>query len=214
MNRILKDIDDVLTNYPGLSRVKESEYVVVSGIFTAHSDDGSIAIADYDIKITLKDNYPYSFPFVAEIGNKILPKNETRHINPDGTLCLGNPVDEARVCRSGITLVWFLENIVNPHLCREYVRDKTGSYITGERSHGVEGLWESYYEIFTTTDKKYILEELEAILSDRKIKRNDLCYCNGAKKYKNCHLKIEDKVLDVGRDRLQDFFNQLKGSIR
>ncbi len=213
MNRIEKDIQHVLTRYPTLRRVP-GKYVVIEGVFTAHSDDDTIAIEDYQVRITITSNYPYSFPIVEETGNKILPRNSSRHINIDGTLCLGNPVDEARVCRNGITLIWFLKNILNPHLCREYVRDKTGNYPTGERSHGIEGIWESYYDIFGTKDKLRILQEMESIISHGSIGRNDLCYCGGGRKYKVCHAKLESKVLDVGLARFKEFYKRLKDSLQ
>lgn len=212
MISIAKDIENVLNRYPTLSRV-QGKYVALEGIFTAHSEDGRIPIDDYQVRITITSNHPYSFPIVEETGNKILPRNSTRHINIDGTLCLGNPVDEARVCRNGITLTWFLENILNPHLCREYVRDKTGNYPTGERSHGIEGIWESYYDIFDTKDKSHILQEMEMIISHQNIGRNDLCYCGGGRKYKVCHAKVESKVLDVGLARFKEFYKKLKDSL-
>jgi len=208
---IARDIENVLTRYPTLKRMP-GKYIVLEGVFTAHSEDGTIAIDDYDVRITIMSDYPYSFPKVEETGNKILPKNATRHINSDGTLCLGNPVDEARVCRNGITLAWFLENVLNPHLCREYVRDKKGSYITGERSHGMEGIWESYFDVFDTKDKEHILREIGMILSSPDIGRNDPCYCHSGRKYKICHGKIEPKVLDIGRNKLEAIYHQLKRS--
>jgi SEC-C motif len=213
MDRIAKEIETVLRKYPTFRRAP-GKYVALEGTFTAHSDDGTIAIDDYEVRITILSSYPYSFPKVEEVSNKIQPRDATRHINVDGTLCLANPVDEARVCRNGITLTWFLENILNPHFCREYVRERDGYYITGERSHRTEGIWESYYEIFGTRDKAYILDELALILSSKHTGRNDPCYCGSGKKYKICHAKVEPKVFDVGRDKLSEFYQLLKKSVQ
>jgi len=212
MNRIDKDIENALKKYPSLRRVS-GKYNVIAGTFTAHGEDGSIAIDDYQVRIRITLTYPYSFPIVEETGNKILPRDPARHINIDGTLCLGNPVDEARICRNGITLAWFLENILNPHLCREYVRDLKGFYITGERSHGTEGIWESYYDLFETKDKSQILHEMELIISNQAIGRNNPCYCGSGRKYKVCHAKVESKVLDVGLARFKEFYKRLKDSL-
>lgn len=208
---LVKDIENMLTRYPTLKRVP-GKFIVFEGVFTAHSEDGTTPIDDYYVRITLMSSYPHSFPKVEEIGNKILPRNATRHINIDGTLCLANPVDEARVCKNGITLLWFLENILNPHLCREYVRDRKGYYITGERSHGMEGVWESYYDIFGTKDKEYIINEIEMVISHRNAERNDPCYCSSGKKYKVCHARVASKILDIGHIRLEEILQSLKRS--
>ena len=212
MIEITKDIERALKKYPTLQYVQGTGKPFIAGSFIAQSKVDNIDIETYEIKMTIPPNYPNAFPRVWETGGKIMPRNATRHIYTDGSLCLGNMIDEARACRNGITLTWFLDEILNVHLCREFVREETGKYPTGERSHDAEGVWESYYEILGTTDKLKIFNELELVLSHHHIERNSSCYCNSGKKYKICHSRIEPKLLDVGREKLKQIYDYLKAN--
>lgn len=210
---LLKDISTALASYPTLRQSSWQGKPVVEGVFPAHDKETGIEIDTYEIRIDFTPRYPFVFPHVTETGMKIQPRNASRHIFQEGYLCLGNEFDEARVCKRGITLKWFLDNVLNAHLCREYVRENTGVYPTGERSHGDEGLWESYYEIFNTNNKVMILSELDIILI-QKPDRNDTCPCGSGNKYKNCHNKLETSVLDVGVSKALEFYNRLKRTMR
>jgi ubiquitin-protein ligase len=214
MIEITKDIERALKKYPTLKYLQGTGKPFIAGTFIAHSKESDIEIESYEIKMVFPTDYPHSFPKVCETGGKIMPQNATRHIYADGSLCLGNLVDVARACRNGITLTWFLDEILNVHLCREFVREETGKYPTGERSHDVEGIWESYYEILCTTDKSKIFNELELILLNYSPGRNSPCYCNSGKKYKICHSKIEPKILDIGREKLKEIYDYLKANTK
>lgn len=211
MYNLRKDIEDALKKYPALQLVETGDKLRVRGTFMAHKDD--IEIESYDIEIRFPVYYPHGFPWVFEISDKIWPKDATRHVNANGTLCLGNPFDEAKVCKLGINLAWFLDNILNAHLCREYAREKLGTYITGERSHGLEGIWESFYEIYETTDKNKIISELDIALHQKRPSRNNPCYCGHKAKYKNCHEKKHADVLQIDRSQAEIIFQTLKRSI-
>ena len=203
-----KDIELGLRKYPTLFLVKDEERVIVKGNFIATDSKSKIEIEAYEVVISFPRDYPNLFPIVTEVSGKI-PKEMDRHVRPDGTLCFSNPQEEFRICRNGITFIWFLKEILNAHLCREFVREKTGVYPTGERSHGVEGIWEEYYDIFNTKDKQWILTELNQILQHPHFARNALCYCDSGKKYKVCHERIEAQILIIGRDKLQQIIRIL-----
>lgn len=203
------DINMALASYPTLKQSSWRGKPIIAGVFPAHNKAMDIEIDTYEIRIDFTAQYPYAFPLVTETGNKIQPRNATRHIFQEGYVCLGNEFDEARVCKNGISLKWFLDEIVNPHLCREYVKETTGDYPTGERSHGEEGLWESFYDIFETTDKAEVLAGLDIILVQNP-GRNDPCPCGTSIKYKYCHWRRSSSVLEVGIDNAQKFYNRLK----
>lgn len=209
MFNLKKDIELGIRKYPQLQYLVIDGFSRVKGVFTAHDKKGKIDIEDYEVMIGFPKAYPYSLPWVIETSNKI-PKNASRHVFSNGNLCFGNLLDVERVCIKGITFKWFLEEILNTHLCREFVREKTGVYPTGERSHGNEGTWEGYYEIFNTTNKAFILEEIELVLNNKPVGRNAACYCDSGKKYKACHEKVEHLILDIGRKRVSELYEILK----
>ena len=202
-----KDIAEGLEIYPSLKLVSKRQ---VRGVFSASQKETGIIIEDYEIVIDFPVKYPYGLPNVREVSNKI-PKTIARHVfSESGNLCFGNFIDVAKVCLTGISFIWFLENILNPHLCREYVKEVTGDYPTGERSHSPEGHWESYYELLETQDKEAILKEIKFALQSPSLQRNDQCRCVLEKKYKNCHLKVEKSILEVGYKNLQMIYQYLK----
>ncbi len=204
-----KDIGKALKKYPSLQIDVVNRIPYVKGVFTAHNKANRIEIESYEVRITFPATYPYSFPSVVETSRKI-PREVARHVKNDGSLCFGNPQDELSVCKSGITFTWFLDEILNTHLCREYAREKTKEYPTGERSHGIEGIWEGYYDILHTTDKASILKELDVVLNHVPIGRNTPCYCSSGKKYKVCHERIESEILTIGKNEAVKLFKLLK----
>lgn len=202
-----KDIMEGLKKYPALKLISKRQ---VGGIFSASQKETGIVIENYEVVIDFPFKYPFALPSVIEVSNKI-PKTIGRHVfSEGGNLCFGNFIDVAKVCLTGITFSWFLENILNPHLCREYVREVTGAYPTGERSHSPEGHWESYYDLLETKVKEDILVEIKLALESPTVQRNDQCRCGAGKKYKNCHLKIERLILEVGLKNLQMIYQYLK----
>jgi SEC-C motif len=202
-----KDIMEGLEKYPSLKLISKRQ---VRGMFSALQKETEIWIEDYEVIINFPLRYPFALPDVAEVSNKI-PKTVSRHVFSDsGNLCFGNMIDVAQVCLGGISFIWFLENILNPHLCREYVKEVTGDYPNGERSHSPEGHWESYYDLLGTRIKEDILAEITLALKSPNLQRNDQCRCDSGKKYKNCHLKTERLILEVGHKNLQMIYGYLK----
>ncbi len=201
MYSVKDDIENALKKYPTLRLANNKKLLTVEGIFIATNMQSKIAIETYEVSITFPQNYPFAFPNVIELSRKI-PRDINRHVKTNDTLCFGNFYDESRYCKNGITFTWFLNEILNPHLCREYVREKTRNYPTGERSHDIEGHWESFYEIFNTTEKQTIIDGLNYILENKPLARNAICYCGTGKKYKCCHEKIRQQVMIIGRENI------------
>lgn len=201
------DIERALKRFSSLARCDYMSIPTLKGSFTAHDETTGTEIETYEVLITFPGDYPHAFPTVWETGSKI-----TRHLLNDRSLCFGNPQDVGAVCKNGIQLDWFLEEILNAHLCREYVREKTGKYPTGERSHTEEGIWEGYYEIFDTTNKAEILRQVGMALNHVKVGRNGPCYCSSGRKYKHCHYKKEQAVLQPGLHKAQEIYRRLHNS--
>lgn len=209
MFNLKTDIEKALKCYPFLTLKVTDGIPFIQGAFIAYDKTSKTEIEDYDVLIWFTKKYPYNFPIVIETSGKI-PNDLSRHVKGNGTLCFANLQDELSACRNGISFTWFLDEILNTHLCREYVKEKTKNYPTGERSHGIEGVWEGYYDILCTTDKTKVLEELDLILNHKRTNRNDLCYCNNGKKYKYCHSKIEFEVTKIGKTNATGIFKLLE----
>lgn len=207
-----KDVHKALQKYPQFTCTTTGDRgVVLRGKFTARNASIGIDIESYVLEITIGKEYPFAFPKVVEVEEKI-PRQTARHVRYDNTVCFCNPQEEYKLCRRGITLVWFFRQVLNPHLCREYYREKTGGYPTGERSHGSEGIWEGYYDLLGTKNKLAVIEQLKLLLFQPPA-LNAICFCGSAKKYKRCHITIADEVVSIGRIHAVRLFYHLENDL-
>jgi hypothetical protein len=201
------DIQTALMGFPSLIRCDFRSIPTLKGSFTAYDKATGIEIETYQVLITFPNSYPRAFPTVWETAGKI-----KRHLLNNGSLCFGNPQDVGALSKNGISLKWFLEEILNAHLCREYVREKDGDYPTGERSHDYEGVWEGYYEVLGTTNKAEILRQLSMVLSHGRVGSKGPCYCGSGKMFQNCHQRKEEAILRPGHDMAVLLYTQLQKS--
>jgi hypothetical protein len=154
---------------------------------------GSIELADkngdiidtYRIKIIPTKNYPYEFPYVYELDNRI-PINVDWHVFPDGHCCIKAHTEEILICNQGLTLIGFIKNEVIPYFFNQKHRELYG-YFLQERSHGQKGNLEFLYDIFRTTDKSVIRQCLLFISKRQEPNRVSECFCGGGEKYRKCH---------------------------
>lgn len=204
MSWLREEVERVLKIYPTLQSDFSSKVPILSGRFTAHDPKSGLEIEDYEIRVHLPNAYPNALPKVWETEGKI-----KRHLLADGSLCFGNPQDIGNLVKDGLRLGDFFSRVLNPHLCREYAVDTVQTYPDGERSHGLEGVWEGYYDLFKTTDKATILNELSLILSRSRMARNQPCYCGSSKKYKRCHYLLENTVMRPGRANVESCYQLL-----
>lgn len=210
---LLKDIRKALKYYPALKLVEDKELISVVGeIPLIHQSFGEFD--RYSVSIRFTTAYPFCFPRVVETSKKI-PRKLNRHINSDKTLCFGVYQDEYQCAQNGITFKYFLDKILVPHLSRETYRSMEGIYPDGERGHGVEGVWDYYFEHTGVTQKDDILTELNLVLKFQNAPgRNELCYCGSEKKFKQCHLDSYNKIMVIGYKRLKAIVSLLTENLK
>lgn len=199
---LLKDIRNALKHYPALELLTKKEVISVVGeIPLVHKAFGEFD--RYSVSIKFPTAYPFCFPRVVETSKKI-PRTLNRHVNSDKTLCFGVYQDEYRCAQGGITFKYFLDEILVPHLSRETYRSKQGTYPDGERGHGIDGLWDYYFEHTGATKKNDVLKELNLVLKIQNPPgRNELCYCGSERKFKQCHLASYNKIRMLGYEKLK-----------
>jgi hypothetical protein len=208
MNRIIKDIDQSILSYPLLKSVEKEGYLrVVGEIPLIHPEKGEFD--RYNVSIHFPQSYPKCFPKVIEISKKI-PREGFRHVNPDQTLCLAVEPEEKAITKNGISLKYFLDKVLVPHLARETFREINGTYPDGEYAHGNIGIWQFYESALETIDRKLIISELEEIIYTKWQGRNELCYCSSGQKFKKCHLEKWNTIMKSGRGYIIEKLEQLK----
>lgn len=202
-----KQIDSFIKEYPNFQKRTDLDHSYLKGILDIPDDDGNIA-GCFSIEIHPSGNFPYSFPKLYEVGGEI-PCEADWHKYSDSTCCLTVPANEKLICKDGITLVGFIKNIVIPYFAHQLHKKHTGEYMQ-EYSHGNKGIREFYEDLFRSDNLNVWMHCLKNVFGDWKFERNEKCYCNSGKKYKKCHLQIEEKVRIIGKEQIITDFKIMK----
>lgn len=146
------------------------------------------------VEVEIPKSFPKDLPIAYEIGEKQI--RGYHHINPDvkGSFCLGTEID----IRNHLGTQSDLKNYFT--LIAEYITlflyYKTyGNVPIRERSHGNQGILESYQDYLKIKETKQIIDLLSFTPVNNKI-RNLPCPCGSSKKFKFCHLQ---KILRLNK---------------
>lgn len=162
----------------------------------------------YRIKIIPTKDYPYEFPLVYEIGNR-LPKNIDWHIYRDGHFCIKALPEETLICNKGISLISFIKDQIVPFLFNQKFREENG-YFLNERSHGLNGNLEFFKDLFETSDLQIIKKCLVFISRKSNPKRTSLCFCGSGKKYRKCHRNAYQKLSSLPNEFFALYINMIE----
>ncbi len=117
------------------------------------------------------------------------------HRNPDSSLCLGTPAELYLIFRKAPNLDSFMNRIVNPYLYRWLSVKEAGVPAWEDRSHGLDGLVESYSELLKSDDVGVLVRLLTKAIVDG-IHPNQPCSCGSGVKFKHCHMKRVRRIMD------------------
>ncbi|MDI9859339.1 hypothetical protein [Flectobacillus roseus] len=196
----------ILPNYPKLNVVRENNLVKIFGELDLFDLNG-IHQDTYNLEIIPTANYPFEFPLVYEIGNKI-PNNIDWHVHTDGHFCIKTIPEEKITCCKGIKLNEFIEFEIKPYLFNQTFRRLNG-YFLNERSHGLIGEIEFYQEVFKTKSITNIIKNIHHILTQPEPNRVSNCYCGSDMKYRKCHRDAYQKISSIGRNNLEVLISRL-----
>lgn len=181
--------------YLQLIREEENTYIVGQLRFSASYLGSSPIYDQYDIKIFIPEDFPNEPPRTFECSGKI-PSNF--HTNPDGTLCLGSPLEVRMKFKNNLLI--YVQDLVVPFLYSYSHYQKYGKLPYGELSHGALGILESYKEMLRVTNNNVVLKFLY-ILATGKYRGHHVCPCGSAMKIRKCHgpqiltlMKYQDTV--------------------
>lgn len=198
-NEFKRQTGAFIKEYPNFHVRTDSGLTYLKGILDIPDDEGGIA-GSFSIEIHPSKDFPFAFPVLYEVGDEI-PCEADWHKYSDNSCCLTVPAKEKLLCKQGITLLWFVTNIVIPYFANQLYKKRTGQYMQ-EYSHGSDGVREFYDELFHSRNLGVWMRCLENAFGRAKSERNETCYCNSGKKYKRCHLLIEDDVRKIGKEQI------------
>ena len=196
--------------YPDLDKkIKDEKSIVVGGLLLKDSE--GILHDRYEIEIHPIHEYPFMFPRVFETGGRI-PINIDWHVfEADGHCCIRVFPEELLICKKGIDLLSFIEKEVKPYFYNQSFRNKFGYYLN-ERSHGLLGELEFFFDLFRTHDLLLVYKYLAFISKRQEPSRTENCFCGSGEKYRRCHREAFRELIEFNDYELQYFKNNLISS--
>lgn len=185
----LQQVNSLLQIYDKLHIEKESnqEIILTGEILVNRTASSYTLYKTYHIEVHI----PFEFdklPYVFDIGNAIDSNNN--HQYKDGPLCLETDFAIRIRFVDGLNLVSWMQEFVEPYFFSYEYYQRFGCFPFGERSHGIEGVLQSFGDVFQETDNIKVCKILMFIYSDRY--RGHLpCPCGSGK---NIRITVESNI--------------------
>ena len=119
--RVTADLREQIAELKGVHKglthiVEHDAETLVSGAlgFEASAEGLETIVGTFDVELTIPHLFPDRLPWVKEIGGRI--RTDYEHLNPDGTMCLGVPIEQRRVFFEQPTLLGFVDRLLVPYL--------------------------------------------------------------------------------------------------
>jgi hypothetical protein len=186
-SKIDNDIEEVLEMFPKIVLTAENKLKVLSGEVDIF-DNANVYLESFNIKVVVPSRYPYQFPRLFEIGNK-LEHVPDRHISEDGSCCVCSLQEENLAAQRGMTIKSFFLKYVLPYLANQLYYDSQGKWANGDFHHGDLGIFQYYSELLKLENIAEVIEFL-SVFNVTKLYRNDVCFCGSDKKLKRCHEEV------------------------
>jgi len=205
MNQIFKNqLSEVISVFPDLSIKQINGQDFLKGILDI-ADESTAVIGSFSVEIYPTEKFPYRFPKIFEVGGDI-PCNIDWHKFSDNSCCITVEQDEILKCHYGITLLSFIEKEAVPYFANQLYRIKTERYLN-EYPHGKTGVMLFYNELFKSNNPEFWYSCFKHAFGSSQTGRNDKCYCSNGKKYKKCHMLVEEKLHVLGKQKVLNDIN-------
>ena len=207
-------VRELIAKYPSLMVVEEnSKLIRIEGRILINRKTSSFCLCkEYVIRIiAYRDDS--KLPEAYDIANQIDCKYCHRYDN--GMLCLDTDTAIRIRYENGLDLCSWMSDFVEVYFFSYEYYKRNGEFPFGERSHGKNGIIETYGELFHMTNKQTILNCLK-YLSTQGYNGHDECPCGSKKYIRKCHknellLFFNDKrKLEIVK---KDYQNILRESI-
>ncbi len=164
----------------------------------------------FEVEIHCSVGFPFRFPTVFEVGNKI-PRIADWHIYEDShKCCIAVLPEEIIKCRNRISLSQFVQKELLPYFFNQTHRRIEGYYVHGEYSHGVVGIFEFFNsELRCDKNARKIISMIVQIADTKRPAGSNDCFCGSGAKFRKCHREAYDKLILLGPSQLKDFVNLL-----
>jgi hypothetical protein len=182
-----EQISALLKTYPGL-KIEKSDLNEVRLLGNIHIYRTALDFTldnYYDIEIRIPIDSS-SLPIAIDIGNAIEPSYPHRYVN--GELCLETDTAVKLRFIDGFNLLKWMDEYVEPYYFTYEYFMRFGFFPFGERPHGLEGIINTYQEIFNEVDIGKTLR-LMMYSAYESYRGHINCPCGCNKRLRICHGK-------------------------
>jgi hypothetical protein len=177
---------DLALQHPTLHVYLEDGRVLIKG--TLFLRDKNVEIDHYQIEIDIPNSFPIDLPAVREVGGRI-PKSADRHINTENNeACVILPEERSKYFPTNNSITDFIKGPVENFFLSQTYYEKTKKWLSGQWSHGADGIKEYYGEILESTDDN-VIEICIEYLTRKELKGHWSCYCGSGKPIRSCHIE-------------------------
>jgi hypothetical protein len=201
-----RELELVVKEYSQLKIKKADNTLYLKGILDIPDDQNNI-VGSFAVEIYSTAKFPYRFPKLFEVGDDI-PCSADFHKYSDNSCCITVPANEILICKNGVTILRYIKDFVIPYFANQLYRKQEGKFFN-EYSHGVEGIYEFYTDLFHSKDHSIWIKCLNIAMGKSKYERNSLCYCGSGIKYKKCHLQVENNLRNIGWGQIINDFKSI-----
>jgi hypothetical protein len=191
------DVLSLLDKYPGLSaRPQQDKSLIFEGnlFFKAYYKDLEQITDTYVIHIHIPRYFPRELPKVRDANSRI-PRDF--HTNPDGTLCLGSPIQLFLNLRNNPTLVGFVDTCLIPFLYSYSYKEKFGKMPFGDLAHGRFGIVQDYMRLLRVDSEEACMKMIYLLGVKKRIANKSPCPCQSGRRLGKCHNHLLNSLRDV-----------------
>ncbi len=185
------------------------ELVILDGKFVVTGPKGPFDA--YMVNIKVSSAFPWQEPIVVETGDRI-PKTIDRHIFPNtGRCCLGI-WEEWLLTAPDHTFLTYLSGWLHDYFVSQTSFEAKGEWPYGERSHGDEGVNESYAELLEVPNDATVISDYLRLLARSIAKGHTPCPCGSGKILRKCHrdsvAQLRARIVPAMATRMLDRVSQ------
>ena len=197
----------LLENYPELTVSQwTSDVIQLNGVIHIFRNACNFTINKrYEVEVKIAMNSS-ALPVIYDTGKAIAVSYPHRY--SDGRLCLETDTYIRMRFADGLNLLGWMEEIVEPYYFSYEYFMRFGLFPFGERPHGIEGIIQTYQDLFHESDPLIVLRLMVFCVEGRYRGHID-CPCGSGKNSRKCHgqyllpLVIDAKKNEIVSDDLK-----------
>lgn len=183
----MQQVNELLHLYTGLQLSSVSpDRIVLSGCIEINRiSNGYTLCKKYQIEIIVPI-FSEKLPYVIDVGHNIDENYPHRYM--DRRLCLETDTCIRIRFIEGFSLPTWVSEYVEPYFFSYEYYNRYGEFPFGERGHGLEGIFQTYEELFEESNALKVFNLMASIITQR-YRGHMLCPCGSGKKLRTCHGK-------------------------